>query len=140
MSLVKKARPILGDPFNQVRRENSAIANNFICHCSLYLVSPGRKPAKIVKDGLPFGLNIKGQAVGLSGHHDLGYLRSHPDYGSNSQAFLYEAGRVKDLDTQIAPNSGWHLEYATAISNKGQIVGIGSFKSTVHGFLLTPRR
>jgi probable HAF family extracellular repeat protein len=43
-----------------------------------------------------------------------------------------------DLNSEIPPNSGWLLVYATGVNNAGQIVGSGDFKGQLHGFLLTP--
>ena len=44
-----------------------------------------------------------------------------------------------DLNSLIAPSSGWTLNSATAINDKGQIVGYGNDPANQsHAFLLTP--
>lgn len=43
-----------------------------------------------------------------------------------------------DLNTRIAPNSGWTLEYARDISDNGYIVGYGKKNGATRAFLLTP--
>jgi len=66
-------------------------------------------------------------------------------FGPNSdeqRGFLWEktAGFL-DLNTRIAPRSGWTLEVATSINDKGEIVGRGDYKGTDDaGFLLVPQR
>lgn len=52
-------------------------------------------------------------------------------------AFLWENGQLTDLNTLIAPDSGWILTAATAINDNGDIVGSGLLGGQVHGFLLT---
>ena len=54
-------------------------------------------------------------------------------------AFLYSAGTLTDLNTLIAAKTGWVLDQANSINDKGQIVGFGSYKNAEHYFLLTPR-
>ena len=41
-------------------------------------------------------------------------------------------------DNLVPANSGWSLQAAYAINQKGQIVGVGSVNNAFHGFLLTP--
>jgi uncharacterized protein (TIGR03437 family) len=57
-------------------------------------------------------------------------------------AFLYADGKVYDLNTLLTNATGWHLAYATAINNAGQIAGTGIFQGPngveQHAFLLTP--
>lgn len=52
-------------------------------------------------------------------------------------AFLWENGRMNDLNTLIPVDSGWILTTATAINDQGDIVGSGLVNGQVHGFLLT---
>jgi len=69
------------------------------------------------------GINDGGQVVGWS----------------DGRAFLYEGGKMTDLNKLIPANSGWVLESATGINNKGQIAGWGTNpKGEQHAFLLTP--
>ena len=46
---------------------------------------------------------------------------------------------MTDLNSLISPSSGWTLELASAINDKGQIVGYGEDASGLcRAFLLTP--
>jgi len=53
------------------------------------------------------------------------------------RAFIWD-GSLHDLNTMIAPSSGWTLQFAHDINNVGQIVGYGTIGGQQHGFLLTP--
>jgi uncharacterized membrane protein len=55
-------------------------------------------------------------------------------------AFAWEASTgFTDLNKRIAPDSGWHLESATGINNRGDIVGKGDRPGKDEaGFLLIP--
>jgi probable HAF family extracellular repeat protein len=60
-------------------------------------------------------------------------------YNTNAaHAFLYSYGEMQDLNSLIPPNSGWVLEQATAINDRGQITGVGTINGHSHAFLLTP--
>lgn len=66
---------------------------------------------------------------------------SFGSFADSSHAFIWDQERgFRDLNTLIAPNSGWVLRTANAINNKGEIVGWGDLhgKESV-GFLLTPQ-
>jgi probable HAF family extracellular repeat protein len=78
------------------------------------------------------GINSNGQVVG--------YLYTMSLFGSASyDAFLYSGGTMVDLNTLIPANSGWDLEYASAINDNGQICGYGTNPSgQTDAFLLTP--
>jgi hypothetical protein len=43
-----------------------------------------------------------------------------------------------DLNTLIAPYSGWFLQFANGINNRGQIAGMGLLNGAQHGYILTP--
>src|SRR5262249_57114634 len=54
-------------------------------------------------------------------------------------AFLFIDGKLTDLNSLMPADSGWILNSANAINNKGQIVGYGTNAAgQTHGFLLTP--
>jgi len=77
------------------------------------------------------GINDSGQVVG----------RSTPLRGDYPpHAFLYTGdGPMQDLNDLVVPSSAWTLTEATAINNKGQIVGYGTNPAAqTHAFLLTP--
>jgi probable HAF family extracellular repeat protein len=76
-------------------------------------------------------INSQGQVVGTSDVTSIPY-----DYG---HAFLYQNGTMTDLNKLIAPSSGWTLQSARAINDKGQILGYGVSPSGEQDtFLLTP--
>jgi uncharacterized membrane protein len=64
-------------------------------------------------------------------------------YGPDSdhyRAFLWTAAAgFQDLNSLIPSNSGWKLEDATAINDRGEIVGQGDFERDDRGFLLIPQ-
>jgi probable HAF family extracellular repeat protein len=71
-------------------------------------------------------INDKGQVVGTSSEDD------------KLKAFLWEGGKMIDLNKTLAPNSGWLLLVASRINNNGEIVGRGYYKHGIHAFLLRP--
>jgi uncharacterized membrane protein len=64
-------------------------------------------------------------------------------YGPDSdhyRAFLWTAATgFRDLNSLIPAGSGWTLGSATAINDRGEIVGRGDFQHDDRGFLLIPR-
>lgn len=54
------------------------------------------------------------------------------------RACLWDKGAAFDLNTLIPSNSGWILEGARDINNKGEIVGSGSHNGQTRGFILKP--
>lgn len=56
----------------------------------------------------------------------------------DSRAVVWRLGKITDLNTCLPPASGWKLEQAQAINNRGQIAGSGTFHGQPHLFLLTP--
>ena len=44
-----------------------------------------------------------------------------------------------DLNTLLAPGSGWTLTEGRGINELGQIVGVGSIGGETHAFLFTPQ-
>jgi hypothetical protein len=53
-------------------------------------------------------------------------------------AFLYRNGTSYDLNTLIAPNSGWQILDAYGINDRGEIVGDASYKDNLYGISLKP--
>jgi uncharacterized membrane protein len=51
---------------------------------------------------------------------------------------LYVGGITYNLNTLIAPGSGWVIDNALAISDAGHITGQGRLNGVQHAFLLTP--
>ena len=71
-------------------------------------------------------INSLGQVVGTS--EDDGKIR----------AFLREKGKMIDLNKLVPANSGWKLLVASRINDKGEILGRGYFRGSIHAFLLEP--
>ena len=74
-------------------------------------------------------INNKGLIVGEDG--------SQPNQNA-MLAMLWEGGQMKNLNSLIDPGSGWVLQSASAINERGQIVGKGSFNGQMRAFLLKP--
>jgi probable HAF family extracellular repeat protein len=97
-----------------------------------------RQGAMIDLDVLPGGdeaaaraINDAGEIVGESSPFvDAGVVGSH--------AFVYRHGVMLDLNTLIPADSGWVLQEARGINNRGQIVGLGTLRGDARGFVLTP--
>ncbi len=76
-----------------------------------------------------YGLNAKGQAVGL-------FVASHED---EDRAFLYDGSRMVDLNERVESEEPWLLVEARGINDAGQVVGYGLRHTRERAFLLTPR-
>ena len=74
-------------------------------------------------------INQHGQIVGWSEFDDI---------NNDTHAFLYEKGKMTDLNSLIAPGTGWVLTEATGINRYGQIVGTGMMGGFPRTFLLNP--
>lgn len=53
-------------------------------------------------------------------------------------AFLWQNGKMTDLNKQLPRGSAWVLEFANDINGTGQIVGEGTIGGQRHGFLMVP--
>jgi probable HAF family extracellular repeat protein len=56
------------------------------------------------------------------------------------RAFLWEKGKMINLNELIPPHSGWVLLVASRINDKGEILGRGYYLGSIHAFLLEPDR
>jgi probable HAF family extracellular repeat protein len=56
------------------------------------------------------------------------------------RAFLWDKGKMINLNQLIPPHSGWVLLVASRINNKGEILGRGYYRGSIHAFLLEPDR
>ena len=54
------------------------------------------------------------------------------------RAWLWQAGTMTALDTLIPAGSGWTLQQANGINDRGQIVGAGVHNGHMRAYLLTP--
>jgi probable HAF family extracellular repeat protein len=77
------------------------------------------------KNSSALGINNGGIVVGTS-----------ETSTGESHAFVWYQGRMIDLNSLLPPNSGWVLNSATAINNKGVIVGNGIHNGKRRAFLL----
>lgn len=61
-----------------------------------------------------------------------------PTVAPKYAAYIYENEKLKLLNDMIACKSGWDLQFANDINEKGEIVGTGSYKGEVRAFKLIP--
>jgi probable HAF family extracellular repeat protein len=54
------------------------------------------------------------------------------------RAWLWRAGSATALDSLIPAGSGWTLQQANGISDRGEIAGAGLHNGKLHAFVLTP--
>ncbi len=76
-------------------------------------------------------INDASQTVGY-----IAKFSGSPTFGG--AAMLWENGEARDLNTLVPANSGWVLQSAEGINDRGQIVGYGSFGGQTRAFLLEP--
>jgi probable HAF family extracellular repeat protein len=86
------------------------------------LVTPGSPQSEA------YGLNASGQIVGWAGD----------DYVSHAAIWPNSSSAAVDLNSLIPPNSGWVLEWANAINDSGEIVGVGRINGHERAFALKP--
>ncbi len=65
---------------------------------------------------------------------------STADFPQEPHALLWTHGYWYDLNDLLTKNSGWVLEQAAHVDNRGHIAGQGIFHGKPHTFLLTPHR
>jgi probable HAF family extracellular repeat protein len=77
-----------------------------------------------------YGVNASGQVIGdYSSIYGTGDI--HP--------FLYSGGTMYDLNSLVAPGSGFRIRFVFDISDNGYITGEGyAADGSYHAFLLTP--
>jgi probable HAF family extracellular repeat protein len=80
-------------------------------------------------NSVAFDINSAGEAVGAAA--------PAPDAPSQ-RALLWHNGQTIDLNRFLPPASGWTLDEAHAINDRGQIAGRGRFHGQPCAFLLTP--
>ena len=106
--------------------------------------SAGKQRAFIYSDGVMQDLGtLGGNRTHAYGINNNGYVVGQSEDGRGSfEPFLYSNGLMRNLNNLIKTDSGWQLFIATAINNKGQIVGRGYEKSSQfskpRAFLLNP--
>ena len=80
-----------------------------------------------IKDSKAAAINNKGQVVG------------NAYYKSDEAALLWQNGKVYELNTLVPTGSGWKLQNALGINDRGWIVGNGIHNGIRRGFVLKPR-
>lgn len=75
----------------------------------------------------PSDINRHGEVVGYASGSGYAFA-----------AIWDELNGAQDLATLVQHNSGWKLEGATGINDRGEIIGYGLYDDRVRGFLLTP--
>jgi probable HAF family extracellular repeat protein len=78
------------------------------------------------------GINTAGQAVGST------EVNTADAAGGPYTAFLWQHGKSRDLNRGLPAGTGWRLEKAQGINDRGQIVGVGKHYGKERAFLLTP--
>jgi len=75
-----------------------------------------------------YAMNAEGQVIGASLACDFSVVRG----------FLWEDGRMIDLDRFVPPNSGISLTDPSSINDRGEIVIGGTLNGNQHAFVLVP--
>src|SRR5215207_960293 len=104
--------------------------------------SPGGDPRAFLWEdgqmsdlGVPTGGNLS-RARGINDSGEVvGEWRILVNRQQRFNAFLYEDGHMKDLNSLIPTGTGWDLVGAQAINETGQIVGSGTINGETHAFL-----
>jgi probable HAF family extracellular repeat protein len=74
---------------------------------------------------LPNGINNRGQIVGESSI-----------VSGDEHAFLWQNGKLSDLNSLLPANSGWELITALYINDSGRVVGVGNYNGLSQWFVL----
>ena len=102
----------------------------FICRKGVFQ-DLGHAFGQSVEQDTVTGLNRFGVIVGT------GRTLTIPNGGFSAYAYFPEEG-FAELNTLIASNSGWFLQSASGINDRGQITGVGLINGVQHGYILTP--
>lgn len=82
---------------------------------------------------------LGGKSTYVRGINNIGKVVGASESSSGKpRAFVWVKGKMFDLNNFLPKNSGWELFGASAINNRGEIVGTGTFKGQPRAFLLTP--
>jgi probable HAF family extracellular repeat protein len=97
---------------------------------TVFLYRDGRMQDLGIQRARAFSINDRQQIVGTQ---QTGEER-HP----HSLGFLWERGKLYDLNTCLPKSSPYQIQEAFRINNAGQILAIGVFEEQMHALLLTP--
>jgi probable HAF family extracellular repeat protein len=78
---------------------------------------------------LAYGVNDAGIIVGRSDIYLNGAWQDH--------AAVWQNGQLTDLNSLLPANSGWVLNYARAINNNNEVVGVGTLNGVSTAFTLS---
>jgi probable HAF family extracellular repeat protein len=89
---------------------------------------------------LPLPGFVGSEAMAINNNGDIvGHSFTQLGAGQQIRAFVYPAGgQMEDLTSLLPSNSGWLLQWASAINDKGQIAGTGVYNGENRAYLLTP--
>lgn len=90
----------------------------------------GQKPGRNAYSTEAVAINNRGQIVGN--------VSVQNGCVAQSEAFLWEDGKMKNLTKLLLANSGWRLLSVSAINDHGQIIAEGILDEGIHSVLLTP--
>jgi probable HAF family extracellular repeat protein len=105
-----------------------------------FLWSPGSG----MKDlgAFPYATNSYATGINNSGVV-VGYVQNGPGGPPSTDAsvphpsaFIYENGRMTDLNSLLPQPSNWYIVNASGINNEGVVVGIGYHNGGIHGYEL----
>jgi probable HAF family extracellular repeat protein len=102
-----------------------------------FLVKAG-DPALLDLGTLAPAAAVNSEALAINRHGSVVGWSEFQGDNDERRAFLYEKGRMVDLNTLLPPGSPWVLTEATGINQHGQIVGTGILYGHTAGFLMTP--
>ncbi len=143
--IVSSTTPALSRPFlfdgtlSILPFDGWATAVNSVGHFTGIRWSDAGPNAFIFKGGITYQVPSDSYLTESYAINDADVIVGQAQYDWQYWAFRYsvETGSV-DLNTLIDPSTGWVLKSATAINNRGQIVGWGTLNGEYRHFLLTP--
>ena len=99
-----------------------------------------RKTVFLYRDGRMIDLGIqRARAFSINDRQQIvGTQQTGEDRHPHSQGFLWDHGKLYDLNTCLPKSSPYQIQEAFRINNAGQILAIGVFEEQLHALLLTP--